>query len=85
MVLTEFEKTILLSLFIIAKGSTRKSIPLEMLLSKYPIRHRRMVKQYLGSLVGMKYLSKTGENYQIERAALRDISTYLVRGPKARL
>ena len=85
MVLTEFEKTILLSLFILAKGSTGKCIPLELLLSKYPIRHRKMVKIYLDGLSKLKYLSKSGSNYCIERSALKDISKYLVTGPKARL
>jgi hypothetical protein len=85
MVLTEFEKTILLSLFILAKGSTRKCIPLEMLLSKYPIRHRKTVKMYLDALSRSKYLSKSDDSYCINRFALKDISRYLVTGPKARL
>ena len=85
MPLTEFEKTLLLSLFILAKGSTRKGTPLELLLSKYPIRHRKMVKQYLDILVKGRYLSKSGDIYKINRFALKDISSYLVKGPRARL
>ena len=87
MELTEFEKTILLSLFVLAKGSTRKFIPQELLLSKFPIRQRKTVNTYLEKLVKQKFLikAKTGEKYKIGRKALRQISTFLVRGPKVRI
>ncbi|OGI14613.1 hypothetical protein A3K63_03685 [Candidatus Micrarchaeota archaeon RBG_16_49_10] len=85
MLLTEFEKTILLSLFILAKGSTRRSVKLELLLSKFPIRHRKMVKQYLEGLVKGGYLSRKGDSFSINNDALKVISNYLVKGPRARL
>lgn len=87
MTLTEFEKTILLSLFVLAKGSTRKYIPQKLLLSKFPIRQRKTVKMYLEKFVKQKFLirDKTGGKYKVGRKALKDISTFLVRGAKVRL
>ena len=85
MALTEFEKTVLLSLFILAKGSTKKSVPIELLLSKYPIRHRKMVRNYLEKFSGDKYVSIRGGKVNINRAALKDVSSYLIKGPRARL
>ena len=85
MILTEFEKTILLSLFILAKGSTAKYIPLELLLSKFPIRQRRIVRQFLEKLTKEKFLTKKDERYRISKTALKDISNFLIHGPKARI
>jgi len=87
MVLTEFEKTILLSLFVLAKGSTRKYIPQELLLSKFPIRQRKSVKIYLEKLAKQKFLikDKNKESYKIGKKALKHISTFLVKGPKVRI
>lgn len=87
MALTEFEKTILLSLFVLAKGSTRKFIPQELLLSKFPIRQRKTVNVYLEKLARQKFLvrDKTRKKYKIGRKALKHISTFLVKGPKVRL
>ena len=83
--LTEFEKTILLSLFILAKGSTRKYTTEEELLSKFPIRQRKKVKLYLTALVKKKFITKQRNSYRINRKALKSISTYLISGPRARL
>lgn len=87
MTLTEFEKTILLSLFVLAKGSTHKYIPQELLLSKFPTRQRKAVKIYLEKLTKQDFLirDKTKENYRVEKKALKDISTFLIKGPKVRL
>lgn len=85
MKLTEFEKTILLSLFILAKGSTGRYIPLEMLLSKFPIRQRKLVKQFVEKLAKEKLLAKRDEKYRICKLALKDISDFLIHGPKARV
>lgn len=87
MMLTEFEKTILLSLFVLAKGSTKKYVSLDLLLSKFPIRQRRMVRRYVEKLVKEKFLikHKTKESYKIARDTLKIISTYLVTGPKVRI
>lgn len=85
MILTEFEKTILLSLFILAKGSTAKRIPLEMLLSKFPIRQRKLVKQFVEKMAKEKLLDRQDEKYGISKLALKHISNFLVHGPKARI
>lgn len=87
MALTEFEKTILLSLFVLAKGSTRKYVSLDSLLSKFPIRQRKMVRGYVEKLVREKFLikHKAKESYKIARNTLKIISTYLVTGPKVRV
>lgn len=85
MKLTEFEKTILLSLFILAKGSTRRYISEEDLLAKFPVRQRKRVRIYLAELVKRKFLVKQRNTYRIDRNALKHISTYLISGPRARL
>ncbi len=83
--LTEFEKSILLSLFVLAKGSTRKYIPLEVLLSKFPIRQRKIVKEYLMKLEKEKFLDKYENKYRIDKKSLNVISQFLVKGPKLRV
>lgn len=83
--LTEFEKTLLLSLFVLAKGSTKKYISLEELLLKFPIRQRKMVKDYLLKLEKEKYISKVDEKLRIDNKALPIISQFLVKGPKLRV
>jgi len=85
MKLTEFEKTILLSFFVLAKGSTRKYIPLELLLSKFPIRQRKMVRGFVEKLTKEKFLIKKGEGYKIGKKAVKIISAYLISGPRVRL
>ena len=83
--LTEFEKSILLSLFALAKGSTRKYIPLEVLLSKFPIRQRKIVKEYLTKLEKENFLDKYENKYRIDKKSLNVISQFLVKGPKLRV
>jgi len=85
MILTEFEKTILLSLFILAKGSTKKYTPLEAILSKFPIRQRKLVKSFLEDMAKQELLSTKGQSYRINKIALKEISNFLVQGPKARI
>jgi hypothetical protein len=85
MKLTELEKTILLSLFILAKGSTRRYILEKELLSKFPLRQRKFVKNYVGILVTKKLLVRKGNSYRVERMALKYISAFLVHGPKLKL
>jgi len=85
--ITEFEKTILLSLFVLAKGSTAKYVSLDSLLSKFPIRQRKMVRRYIEKLTRENYLikHKTRESYRIAKNTLKIISSYLITGPKVRL
>lgn len=87
MALTEFEKTILLSLFALAKGSSRRHVSQELLLSKFPIRQRKIVRYYIGKLTREKFLvkHKSKESYKVGRKALKQISIFLVQGPKMRL
>lgn len=87
MMLTEFEKTILLSLFVLAKGSANKYVPLELLLSKFPIRQRKMVRKLIEELANSKFLTKhkTKESYKISKKSLKHISSYLIHGPRVRL
>jgi len=85
--ITEFEKTILLSLFVLAKGSTTRYVSLGSLLSKFPIRQRKLVREYIGKLVKEKFLvkHKTKESYKIAKNTLKTISSYLITGPKVRI
>ncbi len=83
--LTEFEKTILLSFFILIKGSTQKFVAEEDIVDKFPIRQRKMVRQYLSKLAKSEYIIKKGKFYKIDKGALKEISSYLISGPKARL
>ena len=83
--LTEFEKTILLSTYVLVKGSTRKYVSEEAILSKFPIRQRRDVRKYLEKLVKRNFLSKSKFGYKINKKSLADISSFLVTGPRLRV
>ena len=85
MKLTELEKTILLSTYVLAKGSTRKYILEELILSKFPIRQRRDIKKYLEKMVKRKFLSKSKSGYKINKKSLKVISSFLVTGPRLRI
>lgn len=83
--LTEFEKTIMLSFFILVRGSTKKFVSDHEIAGKFPIRQRKMVRMYLSQLSKGRYLVKKGSFYRIDKKALKEISTYLISGPKARI
>ena len=85
MELTEFEKTILLSTYVLVKGSTRKYVSEELILSKFPIRQRKDVKKYLEKMVKRKFLSKSKFGYKINNKSLKIISYFLITGPRLRV
>lgn len=87
MKLTEIEKTILLSFFILAKGSTSKYIHFESLLSRFPIRQRKIVKKYVEKLAEENFLikHKKENSYRVSKNSLKIISSYLVGGPRVRI
>lgn len=85
MKLTELEKTILLTTYVIAKGSTRKYIAEELILSKFPIRQRKDVRKYLEKMGKSKFLSKSKSGYKINKKSLKVISYFLVTGPRLRV
>lgn len=87
MSLTEFEKTILLTFFVLAKGSTNRAVPLESLLAKFPIRNRRMIRNYIKRFTKEDLLVKQGkeESYKVGKKTLKIISAFLVSGARVRV
>lgn len=81
-VITELEKTILLSILILVKGNTKKSIKEDEIVLKFPMRQRKTVRRFFKRLVDDGYLIKdsAGKNYRLSPKGLKNASNYLHRG-----
>lgn len=82
-VLTELDKTILLSFLILAKGTSRY-ISQDPVVLKFPIRQRRSVIKYIKKLEKDKLLSKyaTKESYRLTDEGLKKALRLLHEGAR---
>jgi RIO-like serine/threonine protein kinase len=82
-VLTELDKTILLSFFIIVKG-TDKYIPKDTVVLRFPVRRRKPVRSHIKKLEKSKLLSKhtTKDNYRLTKKGLKQALKLLHEGAK---
>lgn len=84
MKLTELEKTILVSLYVITQGSTRKAVEPEALTNKFPMRQRKMVRKYIKELIKKGLIDVADGKYRMNTKSVRRTSKILVSGFRAR-
>jgi hypothetical protein len=89
MLLTELEKTILISLYALTQSSRVKAMTEEELLGKFPVRQRRAVKKYLQELVRKKLLRKEADKrktvtYRITDRAIGEATKIIISGARLR-
>lgn len=66
-VVTELEKTILLSVLLLSKGKPQKLITQDEIVLKFPMRQRKSIRRYVKKLVEEGYLTKNphAESYRL--------------------
>ncbi|MEM5829175.1 MAG: hypothetical protein QW040_01015 [Candidatus Aenigmatarchaeota archaeon] len=79
-ILTELEKTILLSALILTKGNPKKSFKEEEIVLKFPMRQRKTVRRFIKKLVNERYLVESGKNYKLSEEGLNVASKLLYEG-----
>lgn len=90
MILTELEKTILISFYAITQGSVRKAVTEAELLGKFPVRQRKAVRKYVHELVRKKLLlgqkgEKKGEvEYRFTKRAIKETTKIIIGGARLR-
>ena len=82
MELTELEKTLLVSFYALAKGSTEEYVDESLLLSKFPIRQRKLLKEYIRKFVkkGILIKHKKENSYRVSKKAIPIISSLIMKG-----
>jgi len=89
MLLTELEKTILISLYALTQSLKSKSLSEGELLSKFPVRQRKAVKKYLQELVRKKLLKRETDKrkilmYKITDRAVSEATKIIISGARLR-
>ncbi|MEM7821725.1 MAG: hypothetical protein QXX38_02865 [Candidatus Aenigmatarchaeota archaeon] len=79
-VITELEKTILLSAMILTKGDVKKTFREEDIVFKFPMRQRKNVRRFIKKLVKERYLIESDKNYKISEEGLKVASGLLHKG-----
>lgn len=87
MKLTEIEKTILMSFYILSKGSTRRYIDKDIFLEKFPTRQRKTIRRYINRLRNKGLIKKhRRENkYRLDKGGINEIAKFISNGVKLRL
>jgi len=79
-IITELEKTILLSCLVLVRGNTRKIIKEDDIVLKFPMRQRKTVRRFFKRVVKEGYLVKSGGNYRLSAEGLKVASSFLYGG-----
>jgi len=80
-VITELEKTILLSTLIITKGDMKKAISEDDIVLKFPMRQRKNVRRFLKKLVKDGYLVESPpKTYRLSEEGFKIASKLLYEG-----
>ncbi|MEM5836200.1 MAG: hypothetical protein QXR09_00925 [Candidatus Aenigmatarchaeota archaeon] len=80
-VITELEKTILLSALILSKGNTKKHFKEDDIVLKFPMRQRKTVRRFFKKLVKEGYIiESTNKNYKLSEEGLKIASRLLYEG-----
>ncbi|MCS7106273.1 MAG: hypothetical protein NZ942_03085 [Candidatus Aenigmarchaeota archaeon] len=80
-VITELEKTILLSVLIVTKGDLKKVIGEDEIVLKFPMRQRKNVRRFLKKLVKEGYLIESpSKNYRLSGEGFKIASKLLYEG-----
>ena len=66
MQLTELEKSVMVSVYVISKGSKARTMKEEEITAKFPMRQRKMVRNYIKELVGKNLLVMDRSGYRLE-------------------
>lgn len=79
-VITELEKTILLSFLIMARGNAKKVLREEDITLKFPAKQRKMVRRHISRLAKYRLLMKTNSGYQLTNIGLKEATKTLSEG-----
>jgi hypothetical protein len=79
-VITELEKTILISILVLVKGNTKKTVKEDDIVLKFPMRQRKTVRRFFKRLVKEGYLVKLDDNFRLSSEGLRTASRLLYEG-----
>jgi predicted transcriptional regulator len=80
-VITELEKTILLSAMILSKGDTKKIFKEDDIVLKFPMRQRKTVRRFVKKLVKEGYLiESSNKNYKLSEEGLKIATKLLYEG-----
>lgn len=71
-----------MSFYALAEGSTEKYVDESLLLSKFPIRQRKLLKEYIKRFVkeGLLIKHKKEKSYRVSKKAIPIISSLIMRG-----
>ena len=78
--LTEFDKAILLGMFIITKGSLRKAVSEEEILKKFPTRQRKNARISIRRLVRFKLMKKENNKFKLTNSGLAQAKKLIIEG-----
>jgi predicted transcriptional regulator len=80
-VITELEKTILLSALILSRGDIKKLFKEDDIVLKFPMRQRKTVRRFIKKLVKDGYLiESSNKNYRLSEEGLKIASRLLYEG-----
>ena len=79
-VLTELEKTILLSVLILTRGDTTKLFKEEDIVIKFPMRQRKNVRRFFRKLVKDGYILEVEGKFKLSEEGLKTSSRLLYEG-----
>ena len=78
--LTEFDKAILLGMFIVTKGSLKKEISENDILLKFPTRQRKNARFSLKRLVAFKLLERKKNKFKLTKSGLIRAKKLIIEG-----
>jgi len=83
-VLTELEKTVLLTFLVLAKKKLKEFLPAESVVNKFPIRQRKHVRNAIKKLEKNKFLVRhpKKESYKLSEKGLKRALKLLHEGAK---
>jgi len=81
-VITELEKTILISILVLVKGNTKKFVKEDDIVLKFPMRQRKNVRRYFKKLVkdGNLIKSASTNSYRLSPEGIKFASGLLYEG-----
>lgn len=79
-VLTEFDKAILLGVLVVAKGSTEKGMTENEILLRFPMRQRKNARNCIQRLLKFKLLRKETKKFFLTEEGLKTAKKLLIEG-----
>jgi len=78
--LTEFDKAILLGIFIVTKGKKGEKVKEKIILSKFPMRQRKNARIAINRLIRFGLLKKENDSYSLTEKGIKEAKKLLVEG-----